>query len=79
VGMNLRSFGELLMLNLGEPFPAIACQRKKLIICYNTTNLMFICYKTNLLHVTILNYYILFNHKNTNLNVVDIESTFPGR
>jgi hypothetical protein len=59
VGMNLRNFGELLMMNLGEPFPAIACQRK------------------NLLYVTILNSYILFNHKNTNLNVVDIESTFP--
>jgi hypothetical protein len=25
--MNLRNFGELLMLNLGEPFLAIACQR----------------------------------------------------
>jgi hypothetical protein len=31
VGIYLRSFGELLMLNLGEPFPTIAFQRKNLL------------------------------------------------
>jgi hypothetical protein len=28
VGIYLHSFGELLMLNLGEPFPTIAFQKK---------------------------------------------------
>jgi hypothetical protein len=31
VGIYLCSFGELLMLNLGEPFPTIAFQRKNLL------------------------------------------------